>query len=540
MNKYCRGVLLCLLFLPYVLFGEVVYDSFPQPEFTAAISSGMLDLHPHSAFNADEAQMLTALYEGLCVYDPYTLQPLPGMAKSWEVSSDGLEWTFVLREGLSFENGDPITAQTFRDSFINLINPLLKLPYSSLLDCIQGVKAYRTGISEDAETIGLYAQSGTVLKMVLAYPAEHLPYLLCHHAFSAVHPSQLAAVQQSSSRNAGGSRFIPIASGAFKIASADAGRLQLVKNEQYWDTSAVGLPSLTVLLNIEPDEAAERFNEGTLHWTNGVANLSKIAAAHTVHVTPMFATEYLYFKSDVFPTDDAAVRNALTDVLPYEQLRKDYLIPAKTLIFPFAGYPSTEKTESYSVEKAKKILKELAVSSQAVPLKILLPESSGYSKMAEILKAAWEACGIAVDIELCPLFTYQEALKSRTYHIAVVSWIGDFADPLAFLELFRTDSHFNASGWKSADYEKLLQKAALEHDHVKRLKILAQAELVLLNSAAIIPLAHIPAINIIDLYEIRGWHNNPVNIHPFKFIRFAIPEALPGVVLNGVSGRLLL
>ncbi|MGP1577359.1 MAG: peptide ABC transporter substrate-binding protein [Treponema sp.] len=530
MNKKYRIAVLGILFLPYFLFGEVVYDSFQQPEFTAAISSGALNLHPHSAYDADEAQMLTALYEGLCVYDPYTLQPLPGMAKNWHVSTDGLEWTFVLRDNLVFENGDPITAQTFRDSFINLLIPAYKLPYASLLDCIQGVKAYRTGRSAAADTIGLYAESDTVLKIVLAYPAEHLPYLLCHHAFSAVHPSQFAAVQQSSDRNSESSRFIPIASGAFKIDTFKDGQLKLIKNEHYWDAAAVRLSSLTILLHITPDEAAERFNDGTIHWTSGVANLNKIAAVNTVHVTPMFATEYLYFKSDIFPSNDSALRNALAAVIPYDQLRQDYLIPAKTLVFPFAGYPSVEDIKLQNSEKAKKLLKEFAASSQSVPLKILLPESSGYAKTAEVLKTAWEQHGIAVEIELCPISAYQQALKSKTYHVAVVSWIGDFADPLAFLELFRSDSHFNASGWKNAEYEKLLQKAALEHTHSERLKILAKAEELLLTSGAIIPLSHIPAINVIDLYEIHGWHNNPVNIHPFKFIRFTIPESLPGVV----------
>jgi len=180
-KKWLFLFLLCVI--PFLIFAQTTDaaasdDGVQQNEFVVSVTSGIPNLHPHAAYNATEAQTLTALYEGLCVYDPYTLQPVAGLAKSWKISSDGLTWTFTLRDNSTFENGDPITAQVFRDSFLNLLNPALNLPYASLLDCVQGVKEYRSGTSPDADRVGIFAESDTSLKISLVYPAEHLANIL--------------------------------------------------------------------------------------------------------------------------------------------------------------------------------------------------------------------------------------------------------------------------------------------------------------------------------------------------------------------------
>lgn len=539
MNKK-RLFLFLLCVIPFLIFAQSTDaaasdDGVQQNEFVVSVTSGIPNLHPHAAYNATEAQTLTALYEGLCVYDPYTLQPVAGLAKSWKISSDGLTWTFTLRDNSTFENGDPITAQVFRDSFLNLLNPALNLPYASLLDCVQGVKEYRSGTSPDADRVGIFAESDTSLKISLVYPAEHLANILCHHAFSAVHPSQLQSAAQfagKSSFHTPAEAFTPIASGPFKIISFTGERIQLVKNPAYWDSDAVKLPSIALLLDPDADKMTEAFNQGAVHWLCGSVNLNKIAAVHTIHITPMFATEYLYFKTDAPPCNTQSFREALTAAIPYEALRKDYLIPAKTLVFPLTGYPSVSGIEKQDTVKAEKLLKKEERTETAGPVKILLPNTATYTAQAELLKNAWEPLHIPVEISTVPFEEYYDRLKTDEYHVAAVSWIGDFADPLAFLELFRTGSSLNSSGWSSAEYENAIKKASAEQNRKKRFEYLAKAEQLLLDSAVLIPLSHIPAINVIDLSDIKGWYANAVNIHPFKFIRFVRPAPLPDIALK--------
>ena len=532
MDKKTIALFLALCIVPFVACAE--NETYPQNEFIVSVTTGIPNLHPHAAYNANEAQILTGLYEGLCTYDPYTLQPVAGLAKDWKISADGLTWTFTLRDNLSFENGDPITAQVFCDSFINLLNPQLNLPYASLLDCVKGVKEYRNGKATDTSHIGLYAESDTSLKISLVYPAEQLANILCHHAFSAVHPSQLKEITRyagKSSFTSPSTAFKPIASGPFKIESFTGDKIRLVKNPSYWDTKSVRLPAISLLLDNDADKMTEAFNQGTIHWLCGSVNLNKVAAAYTIHITPMFATEYFYFKTKTSPCNNQIIREALLAAIPYTELRKDYLIPAKTLIFPLTGYPAVPGVDKQDMAKAEKLLKKVPQSETTQPVKILLPETAFYAEQAALLKNAWEKIGISTEITTVPFEEYYGRLKTDNYHLAVISWIGDFADPLSFLELFRTDSTLNDSGWHNIDYENFIKKASAEQNRKTRFDYLAKAEQLLLDSSVLIPLSHVPAINVIDLSDIKGWYVNAVNIHPFKFIRFAQPDPLPGVAL---------
>lgn len=508
---------------------------YPQKEFIISVTAGIPNLHPHAAYNAHEAQILTGMYEGLCVYDPYTLQPLAGLAKEWKVSTDGLTWTFTLRDNLTFEDGEPITAQVFCDSFINLLNPKLQMPYASLLDCVKGAKEYRSGKITDTSYIGLYAESETSLKISLVHPTGYLAHILCHHAFSAVHPSQYDAVSASAQKSIvayHGDVFKPIASGPFKIEDISNEKITLVKNPSYWDAESVRLERISILLDSDADKMTESFNQGTVHWLCGLVNLEKVAVPYTIRITPMFATEYFYFKTNTLPCSNQTLREALLAAIPYTQLRENYLIPAKTLVFPLIGYPPVSGIEEQDVSKAEKLLTKVPKADIAEPIKILLPETALYAKQAELLKEAWGKIGIKTEITAVPFEQYYDRLKTDTYHIGVMSWIGDFADPLAFLELYRPDSNLNDTGWQNIDYENLLKKASAEDNRKKRLEYLAKAEQLLLDAKIIIPLSHIPAINVIDLNDIKGWYVNAVNIHPFKFIHFTRPDPLPGIAVQ--------
>ena len=533
MNKKNIVLFLILCIFPFIVYAE--NETYPQNEFIVSVTTGIPNLHPHAAYNANEAQILTALYEGLCTYDPYTLQPSAGLAKDWKISTDGLTWTFTLRDNLAFENGDPITAQVFCDSFINLLNPSLDLPYASLLDCVKGVKEYRNGKAADTSHIGLYAESDTSLKISLVYPAEQLANILCHHAFSAVHPSQLKEITRyagKSSFSSSSAAFKPIASGPFKIKSFTGDKIRLVKNLSYWDTKSVRLPAISILLDNDADKMTEAFNQGAIHWLCGSVNLNKVAAAYTIHITPMFATEFFYFKTNTAPCNNQTLREALLAALPYSELRKDYLIPAKTLVFPLTGYPTVPGIDKQDTAKAEKLLKNLPQSTSQQPVKILLPQTAFYAEQAALLKTVWEKIGIPTEVTTVPFEEYYDRLKTDDYHLAVISWIGDFADPLAFLELFRSDSTLNDSGWYNTNYENFIKKASAEQNRKTRFDYLAKAEQLLLDSSVLIPLSHVPAINVIDLSDIKGWYVNAVNIHPFKFIRFAQPDPLPGVALH--------
>nr|WP_253694411.1 ABC transporter substrate-binding protein [Treponema sp. OMZ 791] len=125
-------------------------------------------------------------------------------------------------------------------------------------------------------------------------------------------------------------------------------------------------------------------------------------------------------------------RKALLLAIPYEELRKGYPIKAETLIFPLAGYPKVQGINEYNLQKAQEIVKKLNLKESQKKLVIKIPEDTYNQELAEILKAAWSRIGIKADIKPIPLAGYYNSLKSNDYDLGIITWIGDFADPLAF------------------------------------------------------------------------------------------------------------
>lgn len=507
---------------------------YPQTQFVANISDSFPDWRPHKAYNADEAQILSSTYEGLFVYDPMSLDPIPALAASWTVSKDGLEWTFSIRENAKFGNGDAITARVFRDAWLALLDPSIAAPYASLLDPIAGVAAYRSGEAKDPLTVGISAPNEGTLVLRLASPAAHLPKILCHHAFSAVHPSQLADAKGDKP----GYAYRPIPSGPFTVASAGDAAIVLEKNPLYWDAANVALPSIKLTLGESAERLTSAFNVGEIQWLAGSTVINRIVGSDSIHISPMFATEYFFFRTTWGVGADSRVRNALLLAVPWEELRANYLKPAKTLIFPIAKYPTLDGLATTDAERAKQLLAEATANglSPVGPIVISVPDESSFLPLAALLEKAWTAIGLTVEVRAIPYAEYYGSLRANDYTVGVTSWIGDFADPLTFLEMFRPGSSLNDSGWSNAEFEACITEAAAKKTVQERYALLAKAEKLLLDDGVILPIAHNPSLNVIELDGISGWYTNVLDIHPFKFISFSAKKPIPGVVMAGSSG----
>ncbi len=523
--------ILITLALFFALFGAALQanaqDSYPQREFVVAFSSHVPDLNVHTAYNADEAQMLSALSEGLFSYNPLTLEPVPALADSWEESRNGRRWTFVLKDNAAFEDGTPITAETIRNSWLALLRKGDDAPYASMLDCIRGAREFRTGSSKNPPAI--HALDSKTLRVDLTSPTAHFARILCHHAFAAVHPKKGRKFKLGA-----GEVFVPFSSGPFRVKSAAGNEIVLEKNKRYWDNENVYLPSLKFLLVEDAQEATALFNQGKVDWLAAGVSLDRLIDYTSLSITPMFSTEYFFFKTTQGQAKNAAVRKALLQAVPWAELRTGYLIPASTLILPVAGYPELEGAVSHNAERAAQTLRDAGITNPAAegPIVIFYPKSAHYEQKTEILKNAWEKLGFVVEKRPESSSLYYKKLRGEGYTVGVTSWIGDFADPIAFLEMFRPDSSLNDSGWQNTEFEKLVINAARESDTEKRYSLFAKAEQLLLDEAVILPLSHNPAVNVIDANGLEGWYANVLDIHPFKYLRFVPRAPMPGVALK--------
>jgi len=506
-QKYLSHAFIFLLFISFFstqLFAQKGENEISkiQEELLIIQSPGHLNLNPQLSSYSSEAQILSGLYEGLFSYDPLSLEPIPALASSYKISRDKKTWTFNIRKNARFANGDPISAQSFYDSWLKLIDPNTNAPFASLLDCIEGVQAYRLG-KGDASKVGIQVKNDGSLVIKLVHPTEHLAKILCHHAFSVVHENK--AIQ----------------SGPFVISQLSKAELRLTKNDFYWDADNVALPSIRFLFSEDQVENTYLFNIGKVHWLADNFDASKLIENDSLVFGTQFGTEYYFFRMhNTSVWNNQKARQALLLALPWEKLREAFYVPATRLLSRLYNYPEIYGVDESDIEEAQAILDSLSLSEEEKRIEISIPDTAYHANQVALFAESWEKIGIRTDIIKIPSYDYYDAVPQSNSDMFTYTWIGDFADPMAFLELFKKDSSLNESRWSSPVYENLLQEATGIHDTKKRYEKLAEAEQELLDSFIVIPLSHPVSVNIVDKAVLGGWYENALDLHPLKHLYF--------------------
>ena len=503
-----------------------------RDELTVVYSKSDVELDFRKSYMASEAQLFTAMYEGLFSYHPLTLEPVLAAAEKWEVSEDKKQWTFTIRQNARYWNGDPVRAQDFRAAWISLLEPQRESPYSSLFDIIEGARDFRNGVLRDPEKIGIIAASEKVLVVKLNSPASFFPAMLCHHSFSPIHHSMLnKPLWSPSGKDVNWTP--PVSNGPFRINTMDEDSIVMLKNEYYWDNRMISLNKITVKYTETSDEASALWNSGEGRWIAGDVNIDALTDRSGIKVNIRFATYYYFIRCTDKPWNDYRIRRAMILVLPWEEIRSGFSLPAETLIFPITGYPKVSGISETNYEEAKKLMSEAGYAGGAgIPeLVIRLPPSRDAMRIGSLMAESWkDNLNLNVRVEVIPYERYFLSMKESGYIIGSSTWIGDFADPYTFLQMWRRDSNLNDAHYDDDDYEALIEKSMLEEGDV-RLATLAAAEKLLLDRGAVLPISYSPALNIVDTNELDGWFPNALDIHPFKYISFKVFRTLPGVVM---------
>lgn len=497
-------------------------------EFVVAFNEMEPELDPHRSIYSAEAQIFTAVYEGLFTYEPESLDPLRAACASFTKSRDGRTYTFRIRDDARWSDGTPLLARDFREAWLRALEPARKAEYASFFDVIAGAQEYRTGKNRDPGSVGITARGGT-LEVKLRAPAPYFTRLLCHHSFSPVHPSMMGAADWSSR--------IPFpVNGPFRLLKSGKGELLLERNPEYWDRDNVRLAKLRFVFTDDDKDASRRFDNREIHWLAGPMDFESLLDRAAISLNPMFGTQYWFFDSAGEPWKDPRIRKALALLLPLDKLREDFQMPAETLVLPFEGYDGAEGLAKADEEAARKLLAEAgkADGKGLPPLVIMIPAGSeDLSAIAAAMKEAWDRLpGLEVRIKSVPSSRYFAEVRlgpaKGGFTLGLTTWIGDFADPVAFLQMWTADSNLNDAGYADPEFDRLLARSA-EEEGERRYELLAEAESRLLDSAACIPLHHSIAANVIDLSWIEGWFPNALDVHPFKHLGFGAPKVRPNV-----------
>jgi oligopeptide transport system substrate-binding protein len=485
-------------------------------DFYIGLSDQDLTFNPLHAHTSTDVQILTALFEGLVSYHPLTLEALPAAASRWDISDDKTVYTFSIRENARYSNGEPITAEHFRDTLLAVLNPKEEAEYSVYLDVIKGAAAFRQGKTKDPGTVGIKALSGQKLEITLEKPAGHFLKVLCLCNFVPLHPSYKNDADWD--KKAG---FI--SNGAFTISQRKSDEIVFIKNKYYWDADQVKIDSIHLRFAEDPKAMSQEVNAGKIQWTTLQAcdySLLDARAREKIVPNSMFATSFLFFVCKDKPFDNPAVRRGLDLLLPWKEIRsRQYsLYPTFRLIPEIPKYPEVKGIPEQNIEEGLAQLEKAGFpKGQGLPA-ITILISKGNTLYADIIAKAWrENLKTEVKYKEIESKDFFSAIGKHDYTLSSYTWIADFADPLAFLQMWTGGSKLNEALYNNPAYDALLGES-LSAAGLERYKKLAQAEELLLQEGVIMPIDHIAAFNLIDYESIAGWYPNPLDIHPLKYI----------------------
>ncbi len=488
------------------------------------------DLDPQLMQTNAHFNVLMALYEGLTGYDPRDLHPVPGVAQRWEISADGLAYTFHLRADAQWSNGDAVTARDFEFSVRRMLSPKFATPYKHYFDIVRGAEDYSAGQLADFAAVGVRAVDDRTLRIELRQPAPYLLFLLGSFAWMPVHRATVEAHGAYDAIATGWSRPGHIVTnGPFALADWRNGEEIVVKkNPRYWGARTVRLQEIHFHLIENADTEERAFRTGQLHLTEFVPATKLAIYAETapdqLSVAPFFST-YLYeFNLARPPFNEPRVRRAFSLAIDRVQLAasqpQQHLLAATGLVPP--GTDDYHYTGDHALRfdpaEARRLLAAAGFpEGKGFPATDLpFDTSARHQHFAEILQQMWERnLGVRVNLANIEGRVYHAERVQRKYTLSRGGWVGDYLDPHAFLSVHLTGGGQNVAGYANPEFDALVRRALDQRDRAARHEIYRRAEDILMRDLPIIPLFHYTAQHLVAP-SVRGRYPNLLDYHPYQ------------------------
>lgn len=305
-------------------------------------------------------------------------------------------------------------------------------------------------------------------------------------------------------------------------------RIRLKKNPNYWNADQVKLNVVDAFAVKSETTTLNLYLNNQIEWATvmPVAMIPQLKKEFPdqFRSSPML-TVYFYRVNTTRPgLKDPRVRRALNLAIDKQNIcniiTRAGEVPATTYVPPgLAGYESPPG-QSYNVEEARRLLAEAGYPNGRglPPVEILYNDLDAHRTIAERIQQMWrDNLGVEAQLRGLEWGVYLSAQDKLDYGVARAGWIADYPDPNTFLDMFTSENPQNQTGWKNARYDELIAAAAKESDSTKRLKMLSEAEAILLEEMPIMPIYFYVSKNLVKP-QVKGFFNNVQDVHPLTLI----------------------
>ena len=489
-------------------------------------------IDPHLVTGVPESHIVRALFEGLAVKNPITLEPEPGVAERWEISPDGTVYTFFINPQAKWSNGEPVTASDYVWSWERALHPETGSLYAYMLFPVVNAEKFASGAIDDFAEVGIKSLDAQTLRISLNAPTPYFLQLMDHYSTFAVHPETVLKFGGMSDRFTLWTRPENIVSnGAFTLKEWSLNRqIKVEKNPHYWDKSNVALAGVYFYPTENVVSEERMFRSEQLHVTQGIP-LGKIpnyrAVQNSPYVqAPYLGTYYYLINTKKPPVDDVRVRRALSYAIDRDTLTRtvlrDTAIPAYSITPPDTLGYNPPKLFSFDPEQARALLAEAGYpDGQGWPgLEITYNTNEDHRKIAVAVQQMWkDELGIDVSITNQEWKVYLNTVSQGEFQVARRGWIGDYVDANNFLDLFLANGGNNNTGYANAEFDDIiLNQAPKAASREERYQLFFQAETMMMQEMPIIPFYTYTSKRLIHP-SVSGIYPNIMDSLNLKYVR---------------------
>ena len=479
-----------------------------------------------------EHRLALTFFEGLVSEDPQ-LNIMPGVAERWDISPDGLRYTFHLRADAQWSNGDPVTADDFVQSYQRMITPALGAEYSYMLWHVVGAEDYNKSKLTDFSKTGFNAVDPRTLQLTLRQATPFLLHAMNHYAWFPLHIPTLkkfGALDRKSTPWSRPENFV--GNGPYLLKEWRPNqKIVATRSPTYWDRSAVKIDEIH-FFPVELADTEERmFRTGQLHITNEVP-LTKLAVYQreqpdSVRVDPYNGIYFYRFNVQRKPFDDVRVRRALALAIDRETLVKKVTLAGELPAYDFTppdliGYVSRHRFQA-DLAEAKRLLAAAGYpDGKGFPkVELLYNTLEKHRTIAEALQQMWRK-NLGVDLTLFnqEWKVYMDAQHSKNYQVARAGWIADYVDPHNFFDMWETGNGNNDTHWSSPVYDRLLRSALDAKTNPARFEVYQQMEKILVDEMPVMPIYFYTRARLVSP-KVKGFITTPLDNYPWKFADLA-------------------
>lgn len=477
------------------------------------------DLDPARASLPDDFFIIRALGEGLVTPSADGTAPQPAAASGWKVSADGLVYTFHLRPGATWSNGEPVTAGDFVDSYRRALTPSTAAPKAALFFLVRGAEDFYRGRLTDFSQVGFRAVDDHTLVVTLGHPAAHFLAYAASGPWIPVNPRVVARHGRAWTRPEN-----HVGNGAFTLAEWRPNqRIVVQKRADYWDATNIGLKGIHFLAFDNGDAEDRAFRAGQIDVTMAVphSKLATYAAEQPSRLqhSPLHETRYLTFNTTRPPLNDVRVRRALALALDRSALVNQVLQGGLTVATHYVpaglgGFVSTAQLTE-DADEARRLLAAAGFPGGAGFPRL---EITGWTQttVLEAVQAMWKKqLGLEVRIAVREARVHLAALQQGDYDIGFMTAIPDVADPADLLKELQSAAPANLPQWRDETFDRLLAAAQQAVTPTDRLARLAAAEARLVAECPVVPL-YFNARNYLLDPAVHGWREDAMWTRYYK------------------------